>query len=472
MAQDVQGIQGRGQAGVFGGSVSPLQVYLQQGANRQRREQQLYEEDRKKRDDLIGDLRKFNPDKVWEPFYDEVNQFVQKNVRDYAYKGLEKGVPVSRLNADLERNKGEANTLVNKINWLKSQHTDIGARIDKDQYLDPNYYHPKLNDMFFNGRNAKPMNEIDTNNAENIFNDSKGYNVPKITEDFLKGVPQKINEHYTKLMNDLGENYDIEKTGTKLGIQRNPDGSIVMDPRTNQPKIQMTDDVYRFALQNKYVSNILKDNLSPTASDVQKKDYLTKIMAGADPTMIENRPMVGHKLDKEDKWSSYNGINFSGQVNPRNVYDRFHATESIWNGRNPGYLQHFFQPLENTTAFYSDKDGNKVQDPAKATHIRLEYPDKGKVKINSMIQEMIMYDDKIPADKKKDEIQKLEGYLARKDFNLNSKDDRVAFHLLSNRLQDTFDTKNNAYGDDYRRVVEKELGYNDQKGPIPQGRVR
>lgn len=437
MAQDVQGIQGRGQAGVFGGSVSPLQVYLQQGANRQRRQQQLYEEDRKKRDDLIGDLRKFNPEKVWEPFYDELNQYVQKNVRDYAYGALEKGVPTPRINSELDRRQGEATTFANKINWLKSQHTDIGARIDKDQYLDPNYYHPKLNDMFFNGRVAKPVNDIDTNNAEAIFDDSKGYRVQNIVNDFLKGLPQKINEHYTSYFDQLGKMYNIEETGTKLGLQYTPDGKVIVDPRTQQPKINMTDDVYTQALGNKYLTNILKDNLPANATDAQKKDYLTQIMAGADPTMIKNRPMVGHKIDQADKrYYHFGGAGYKTQK--ADLDQRDELLNRAVSGTGQDILGYFGEATKDVKAHYETKGGKKS--------IVISYP--------SYIEGVKRLSDEelaaLPDSKKVEYYQALNKSksIQQSTYPINTEDEKRAAKIALSQRMDQIHTKS-SIGEEY-----------------------
>lgn len=436
MAQ-AEGIQARGQAGVFGGSVNPLQVYLQQGANRQRREQQLYEEERKKRDDLIGDLRKFNPEKVWEPFYDELNQYVQKNVRDYAYGALDKGVPVSQINAQLDRRQGEATTFANKINWLKSQHADIGGRIDKDQYLDPNYYHSKLNDMFFNGRNAKPVNEIDTNNAEAMFDDSKGYRFQNVINDFLKGLPQKINEHYTSYFDQLGKMYNIEETGTKLGLQYTPDGKVIIDPRTQQPKISMTDDVYTQALGNKYLTNILKDNLPPNASDAEKKDYLTQIMAGADPTMIKNRPMVGHKIDQADKrYYHFGGAGYKTQLADLNQRDEL--LDRAVSGKGEDILSYFGEATKDVKAHYETRGGKKS--------IIISYPSyiEGVKKLSE--EELAA----LPDAKKVEYYQALNKSksIQQSTYPINTEDERRAAKVALSQRMDQIHTKS-SIGEEY-----------------------
>lgn len=349
-----------GTPGVFGTGINPLMVYLQQQAGRQAGQAEAHKEARKKRDEFIGDLQKFNPDKVWEPFYDEVNRYVQTNVRDHAFNQLNQGVPHSRMIADLEKRKGEANTLVNKINWLKSQHTDLASRIKDDQYLDKSYYNSKLNDAFFNGMVAKPVNEIKTDKLPEMFDDSKGYKLNEITKDFMTSLPAKINEHYKTYWDQLGKNYDIQDTSTKLGLQYNSDGSVILDPRTGQPKIQMTDDVYTQALGNKYLMNVVKDNLPPEATHAQKREFLTGILEGLDPKQIKNRPQVGHKLDKDDRIYYHFGSGGGGYRHLKaDLEDRDALLNRAVTGKGDDVLSYFGEMTKDIKARYEVKNGKR-----------------------------------------------------------------------------------------------------------------
>lgn len=300
-----------GRAGVYGGSINPLQLYIQQGLGRKREQAQAQQQLVKQRDDLIADLRKFNPDKVWEPFYDEVNRYVQENVRNRTYQGLEAGVPISRLNQELDKTKGDANTLVNKINWMKTEYEGMNKRIDEDEYLNQDYYRSQLNQRYFNGMNAKPVAEIDTKGMENMFKDSKGYKVDKIVTDFVKDLPTNITEYNKEYFDQLGQMFDIQTLETKLGLERDAKGNLVVDPRTLQPKVKMTDDVYIQALLNERLVNIMNDNLPPTASHEEKKAFLTELMAGKDPRTIRNTPRVGHKFGTGDSRFSLGGYGFT-----------------------------------------------------------------------------------------------------------------------------------------------------------------
>ena len=484
----VEGIQGRGQAGIFGGSINPLQVYMQQSAGRQKAQADLYERERKKRDDLIGDLRKFNPDKVWEPFYDEVNKYVQKNVKQFGMDALDRGIPVSRVDRELEARKGEANTLVNKINWLKSQHADIGKRIDSDEYLNPNYYHPKLNDIFFNGMIAKPVNDINTSQAENIFEDSKGYNLPKITSDFMKSLPEKINQHYTEYWDKLGQKYDIQDTNTKLGLEYKdgPDGkpSVVVDPRTGLPKINMTDDVYIQAIQNHYLNNVIKDNLGADATDAQKKDFLTGLLQGQDPASIKNRPQMGHKMDQSERWSIGG---YSGRINPAMISDRFKNTQAVVEGFRPDILANTFSPYKDQKTEYVDSQGRKVASSkdgkyfgedgkpvGEPSHIEVKYLVKQSEDPYARSRAMTEYKVNEEGISEQEHQKRHEKALASLDrpgvltekFNIKTVSGRRQWHEASNRMLDQYLPIQDRYGEDYTKYVRDQYGDNESKGSI------
>lgn len=325
-----------GKAGIFGGNINPLQLFIQNQAGRERAAEAQRQQAIKQRDEVIKDYMKFNPEKVWEPFYEEVNRAVQTKVRDFASNALMSGVSPSALIPKLEKEKGDINTLVNKINWVKSVYTDMNKRIDEDDYLKPDYYKSKLNDYIFNGMQAKPYQEINLDGVEGMFNDPRGYNIDKIITDFMKELPTKINTHYSEYWDKLGQKYDIQETGTKLGFEyvTGPDGQkkVVIDTRTGTPKINMTDDVYTQALGNEYLMNIVSASLGTDATDQQKKAFLTELLKGRDPMTIKEQPRVGHKYGSGDTRFYFGGSGF--QTNPDDLEARDQVLTRIVTGNN------------------------------------------------------------------------------------------------------------------------------------------
>jgi len=358
----VEGLQGRGKAGVFGGSVNPINIYLAHQANQQRLQGLKAKDEADQRDKVVDDLRKFNPDKVWEPFYDEVNRHVQTNVRDKFFDLKEKGLPISAITRVLEKEKGDANTLVAKINWQKAQWEDHNDRIDqevKDNNFIPGYYNKKLNDQFFNGKYAKPSAEIDTSNLDGIYKDSKGYNVASIVNRFMDSLPDQINAHETEVWGKLGITYDIQKTKDKLGLQMDANGNVVLDPRTGKPAIAMTDEVFLMAKSNPYLKQIVDDNLGENAPLPQQREFLTQLLKGQNPVDIQNSKQLGHKIDKEDRRYFAYGSGFRNQI--ADLEDRDSRLQKIVTEPRYDLLEGVNDEKSDLTTYYADEKGNPIK---------------------------------------------------------------------------------------------------------------
>lgn len=362
-----------GRAQVYGGSINPLQLYIQQGAQRRQAQAAQQQQIIKQRDELIKDLRQFNPDKVWEPFYDEVNRKVQTDIRDFTTNALAAGATPQQVIPEAEKRKGDANTLVNKINWMKQQYTDIGKRIDDDDYLNPDYYHSKLNDYVFNGNIARHSSEINLKDADQMFRDSKGYKVDKIVTDFMKELPEKVNQHYSKVFEPLGNMYNIEETSTKLGHEYKigDDGQrkIVIDPRTGLPKINMTDDVFTQALGNEYLMNIVTDGLTEAGmaqNTKNQKEFLTHLLAGKDPNQIKRDIRLGFKKpDSDIRHNIFGGYGYKN--NPDDLKGRDELLERVVSSKGGSDVLSYFSNLtKDIKAEYATVGGKKV--------INIHYP--------------------------------------------------------------------------------------------------
>jgi len=465
------GIQASGQAGVFGNAINPLQVYMQQNANKQKRLDDQLKDDREQRDALISDLRKFNPDKVWEPFYEEVNEYVQKNVRDFANGALQRGAPVAAIDPYLEKRKGEANTLVNKINWLKKNYQDMGKMIDDDPYLIKKQAHSTLNDHFFNGRQAKRSNEIgDTDQLQSqIFDNPDNYDVNKVVVDFMKSLPTKVTQQWTEYWGQLGKEYNVQETETKLGFQYDAKGDVVLDQRTGQPKISMTDEVFTQALQNPYLKNVVGKYVGDQPQEVQR-EYLTKILEGQDPRSIKNRPQLGFKFTQQDKWSTGKWTGFSGRVNPERVVERFENNESIVNGFRPDILANTFSPFKDQEVFYVDAKGNEIRSSqngqyfdkdgkavGKPTKIRVDFFAKGQAPEAEETDTSGMSEADQAAVQSRDLLANFlgdqKGKRVQKDFDITSETGRRQAHEALNRILDLYLPASNRFGEDYTKLV-------------------
>lgn len=295
------GKEALGNATIFGGSVSPLQVLMQHGAMMEKRRAEQEQLAVKQRDKLIDDLDKHSPDKVWDPFYGEINQMTQQHVRDFTRQALDQGVPIPRIQQELAKRWGDINTEVARANMHKETYMDAKNQLKANADLYKPEAHSALNDVFFDGPYAKKIHDINTDEiAPRVFDNPDLFNKQNVFMKFMKELPERTNKYYTEMWNPLGQQYNIQDTKTKLGIQTDEKGHVIMDPRTGMPKINMTDDVYIQAKQDPFISKILAKEV-PDGNIQKEKDYLTAMLGGYDPKEVNNRMQFGFRYKADDE---------------------------------------------------------------------------------------------------------------------------------------------------------------------------
>lgn len=308
MARQVEGIQGQGLASVWGDSPD-FWRYATMGRQDQARAAKIIEDEKKARDKLIDDNLKFTPEKTWEPFYSEVMDLTTNSLRNGTKYLLERRAPLSEVQRFQWEAQGKINKAAAKSREYEAQFRelhDTRQQGEKGGFYQPGYYAGKINDMFFNGRQAKPLDTVDTTGSELIFNDSRGYNMANIAADFMKSLPQQLTEKYRKVASDLGEQFDVTTIKGKLGTKQNPDGSVKLDPRTGLPEIELTDDVTMAALDNPYIRNYVMDNLgaesmAPGKSLEPIKDLLAPVLTPYDQRAFQKQRREGFKYAEGDK---------------------------------------------------------------------------------------------------------------------------------------------------------------------------
>lgn len=353
-----------GNATILGGSINPLQVFMGQAAARERQKAEQAALATKQRDKLIDDLDKHSPDKVWDPFYGEINQITNQHVRDYTRQAIDAGVPIPKIQQELNRRWGDVNTEVSRANMHKESYH--AAKDQLKQYGD--LYKPEattaLNNIFFDGPNARKIHDINVDNiAPQVFDNPDLMNKKAVAIKFMKDLPEKVNQYYTAMFNPLGQQYNIQDTKTKLGIQQDDQGRIVMDPNTGMPKINMTDDVYIQAMQDPMLSKIVQKEV-PNGTIAQNKAYLTALLEGYDPKEIKNRPQLGFKTpaDENPKFSKW-GINFGHKVD--DLEARRDIVEKMASGTRPDVLAAIGNVVKGSSAQYVD-GGKKIRVTYKA----------------------------------------------------------------------------------------------------------
>lgn len=362
----VTGIQGVGKAGVFNQSPD-----IWRFVNNVQRDQAIAQKAKvdeiNRRDKLFEDLDKFDPGKTWEPFYEQVNSYVQSNIRDRAAQMLDAGRTSEEVRRELSRQQGQAKTMVNKINWHKEQYGGAGEAIAKDDEMNYSAAKSALNDIYFDGMQAKNVAVIDDSDIDKrIFNNPKLYNVENVMKNFMKGLPEQLNTKYSDLYSEEGKEYAIEETKTKLGYQTDAEGNYIMDERTGRPKIGMTDDVYLTALENPKIKNMIDAYVGPNAPKQEVKDFLTGYMETFDPNEYKRRKQVAYKYSDQDK------LIFGGYGVPvKNLQNRYDLLHQVTHGNKPDILGSVYSGFDNIEVSYEYGNQTSKDTP---TGIVIKYP--------------------------------------------------------------------------------------------------
>lgn len=468
-----QGPSTRGNAGVYGGSINPLSLYIQQGANRQAREAMVAEQERKKRDEAIKDLRAWNPDKVWDDVYDVVNQYVQRNVRDRTSAMLDAGMPINQVQREADRSHGEANTIIAKLNGLGKVYKESGDAIDKNDFiLNKGYYHSLLNDERDKIRTSAAaaiktgqMAPYDDNVMRNIsMADPTGWDVNKIVTEHLKGLGEQIKTQDAAWKDDAKEGYKLESISNKLGWKQDAQGRPIMDPRTHQPLVSMTDDVYHTSMQNPYLKVLVDHKVGPDATEGQRRAAMQDLLAPHDTMKYDN------KLHDMTKRESSGGGN-----TPADIEERFKNNEAIVSGFRPDLLASTYDPYQPHQVEYVTRDGKPVvsskEGNGRVTYYDgqgnvVEKPTKLKVSFSKGglaydIEVMRIQDSNLSEDQKKEKMDKLaeqQGKLNTKEFDITTpQGKRAAHHVLSRLLDEPMPPKERQ-GERYTKKVNTHYG--------------
>jgi hypothetical protein len=320
---------------------------------------------------LLDDLMMHSPDKVWDPFYGEINQMANEHVRDFTKRALDSGVPVPVIKQQLQKRWGDVNTEVSRANMHKENFISANDQLNKNAA----FYKPEakqaLNDIFFDGRNARRIHDINVNDiAPKVFDNPDLFDVNGVAVDFMKGLPEKVNQYYTEMFNPLGQQYNIQDTKTKLGFKTDDQGRLIMDPRTGLPKISMTDDVYIQAMQNPFLSKLVARDV-PNGTVEKNKEYLTGILEGLDPKEAKSRIQLGFKKNEDDRRYYLFGKGGYGYRNTMaDLEGRDELLDRVVSGKEGKDILSYFGNLANDIRAEYTNENDKKQ---KGRFIRMEY---------------------------------------------------------------------------------------------------
>jgi len=365
-----------GNATILGGSINPLQVYIGQQAQRQKNEALKAEQAKKDRDALHDYMDKYKPEAKFDPLKQRISDYVN-NHREKSYSVIDAAQndprKISMAERDIRRGQGEVNSYIAETDNWKNDY-DAASKIIEDN-IKSGIYKPEsrsvLRDVLYdNTGKLKPDNDIRAgmNQLQSIVDHPNNYDKQGVALNFMKGLPEKVNQYYTDMFNPLGQQYNIQDTKTKLGIAQDDKGRIIMDPRTGMPKINMTDDVYIQAMQDPMLSKLVAKDV-PNGTIEQNKKYLTALLEGYDPKEVKNRPQLGFKQNEADRrYYHFGGYGYRNQKADLEGRDEL-LNRVVSGDSGKDVLSYFGKLASDVRAEYASKNDKGT----KGKFIKLDY---------------------------------------------------------------------------------------------------
>lgn len=358
------GKEALGNATILGGSINPLQVFMMQQAQQSKNDAAVQAQKRKDRDSVMDYADKYNPETKFTQLNQRLGDSVEAELRAPVRQVLETGdvrkadMLGKRLQANLDSRRREYDA------WKQTY--DEASKIVEDNIksgrFDPSARSVIRDTLFDNEGRLKPDNDIRAGIAqmESIVDHPNNLNPKWVAQNFVKTLPERITQHYTKVYNDLGQAYNVQENKTKLGLQMDADGKVLIDEKTGMPKVSMTDDVYIQALQDQDISKLIQRDI-PNATTEQKKQYVTNLLEGFDPKEVKNKPQLGFKTpEKYKRFSmSFGGSGYS--VSEDDLMVRDTLLERAVSGQGKDIISYFDKPGSNDRVSYAYEDdkGNK-----------------------------------------------------------------------------------------------------------------
>lgn len=351
----VDGSNAQGKAGVFGGSVNPLAVYMQYQAGRQRRQDLIDAEDRKRRDEGLDYLNKYLPETKFNEFNYRLNDVAQKAVRDPFMTSRLQGKPLHQSINEAERNKGMVNALREEYDGWKSTISDMEGKINqgiKEGYIEPHTL-SRLHDVYLDPKGALKSDEDvrhGVHTIEQLLLNPENINKEGAITNWVNNLKDQGRAMYSTTLNDGYTPDQVENIVTsKLKYERNQDGTLKSDSNGNPIPI-IDENTYRLARMNMPLRIKMDAEGGPT--DQTKMQWLSKNIPGGIDSIKENRQIhSGHKLDDEKNPRNFAfGINFGMPV--EEIKNRREWLQMLTSGDHPELTANISNTITDTKAEY------------------------------------------------------------------------------------------------------------------------
>ena len=266
-----QGIAKGPGAVVLQEQTSPLQFLMAAQEYKQKQaaaQAELIQKQKNARDKDFKEYAQFDMGKIYEPFAQQGRQMYGQ-YQDWINKHYMEGTESSPIfESQVQEYQRGLSDWANKAQAVESKHKEVLGSIQKNEFLDDDYYLQSLNDQFFNpDGSARNMGEISLSNThENTLSDMGGYKIHDYTKQFwdnadntvFKTIEDRYNQAGIPVKSTIEHKYRVyrpvldENMMPTGEFETNTDGSL---------KVNVDDDVLNAFQQDKLADRWLDEEL-------------------------------------------------------------------------------------------------------------------------------------------------------------------------------------------------------------------
>lgn len=241
-----RGMEGTGAAQIFGREGNPMRAYQQRKGDVERKRAFQAEQGRlakEQRDKKMWEMVNVDPEATFQPFNRQVMEAAdghRKKIVSYFENGGNPNDPAFQMAS--KKGWDEVNDLARRSNYIKKTIEETQAVIEKNPFLQKDYYFPKIWDMYMDEKgNGKSLDQVDPVAIQNVFvSDPLGFNETEYRKKFMDGLNENMTNYISQKSANNGiltEDHETKWKGgiytpdpeNPIGVKTNPDGTPVLN---------------------------------------------------------------------------------------------------------------------------------------------------------------------------------------------------------------------------------------------------
>lgn len=451
----IKGPAAQGEAGIFGSSINPMQVYMQYQQRRAQQEYAIAQQQRQRRDKVFDQVAEYNPTAIWDQAGAMVNQMADDLVRQPTKEALLRGEDPNEILVKMGMAKGQVQSFNAETGVWKEKYNDAF----KEFSTDAKYKYEirtALRDVFFDhiGKLKHP-DEVRAGlpSLESLRSNPDFLDESVVVKRFMDTLQEQGTKTWGTIPMENGTYLTSKEISAKMPLLRDKNGAVVIDPHTNLPIPTVNDNLYTLAKGSQDIRLLMEKKGGETRA--AQDAYLKKVLPGQDKVKYEETIKEGFKKTNEDRKAEWAKWGWGYTVDPSDLMNRHELLKGMTDKWTPESLGIFNHTTKDVRAQYvdfkTDAKGNKIP-----TKIDITYPSK-------------VEDEKATPEQKKAAYKahlmgetplKLHHHV----MNLDTEDERLAARVELSEHLDQYDEKR-SLGDQYAKF-ENEMKDKRMKGGI------